>query len=96
MAILITLQGPESGRTFALDGPATLIGRQFDSAICLAGKQVSRHHAQVTERDGGYFVEDLDSSNGTYLNGKRLGSPELLQLEDRIRIGDTEFRYAVE
>src|SRR5262245_16998727 len=89
MAILITLQGPDAGRTFPLDGAATLIGRQFDSSICLAGKQVSRHHAQVLERDANYYVEDLDSSNGTYLNGKRIPPhvPTPISERDTLQIG---------
>jgi serine phosphatase RsbU (regulator of sigma subunit) len=72
MAILITLQGPDVGRKFPVEATCTVVGRQADSGICLTAKAVSRQHAQILARDGGYLLEDLDSSNGTYLNGKRL------------------------
>lgn len=89
MAILLVLQGPEAGKKYPLEEPNTLIGRQFDSAICLTGKQVSRHHAQVVVRDAGYFVEDLESSNGTYVNGKRIPPhvPTPLSERDTLQIG---------
>jgi len=72
MAILLVLQGPEVGRKYVLNGPRTVLGRQFDSNICLTGKAISRHHAQILQDDSGFLVEDLDSSNGTLLNGQRL------------------------
>ncbi len=93
MAILITLQGPDAGRKFPLDGPSTLVGRQFDSSICLAGAAVSRHHAQIHQRDNDFYVEDLGSSNGTYLNGKRLppNIPAVLTERDNLQIGPYVF-----
>jgi sigma-B regulation protein RsbU (phosphoserine phosphatase) len=83
MAILITLQGPDAGRKYPLETAATILGRQFDSTICLSGKAVSRHHAQVLLRDADYFVEDLESSNGTFLNGKRLQAHSLAPFTER-------------
>ena len=50
----------------------TTLGRQIDCHVCLAGKQVSRQHALILCDGGQHFVEDLGSSNGTYLNGNRL------------------------
>jgi serine phosphatase RsbU (regulator of sigma subunit) len=89
MAILITLQGPDAGRKYPLEAAATILGRQFDSAICLSGKAVSRHHAQILFRDASYFIEDLESSNGTFLNGKRLpaNAPVPLTERDILQIG---------
>jgi len=82
MAILITLQGPDAGRTYPLDS-AAILGRQFDSTICLSGKAVSRHHAQILLRESAYFIEDLGSSNGTFLNGKRIQANTLLPFTER-------------
>ncbi len=76
MALLITLQGPDVGRKHPLAGDVTVLGRQYDSHICLTGKAISRQHAQLHCRDSVFLVEDLDSSNGTFLNGMRL-SPHL-------------------
>ena len=89
MAILLVLQGPEIGRKFVLDGARTVLGRQFDSNICLTGKAISRHHAQILQDDSGFLVEDLDSSNGTLLNGERL-APHIqvpLTERDQLQIG---------
>jgi phosphoserine phosphatase RsbU/P len=83
MAILITLQGPDPGRRFSLDQPCTVMGRQADCPIHLPAKAVSRQHAQILQRGDGFFVEDLDSSNGTFLNGKRVDPNAPVQLSER-------------
>ncbi len=93
MASLITLQGPQSGRDYPLQEPATVLGRQADSAIHLPEKAVSRQHAQIVRADQDYFLEDLDSSNGTYLNGTRI-TPRLrvrLTERDTFQIGPYVF-----
>src|SRR5882762_7938139 len=89
MATLFTLEGPESGRSFPLSGECSVVGRQHDSTICLSGNAVSRHHAQILRRGDDYYIEDLGSSNGTYLNGKRLvpHAPASFYDEDRLQIG---------
>ncbi len=89
MAILIVLQGPEIGRKYHLEDTGTVLGRQFDATICLPGKQVSRQHAQILYRESAYYVEDLDSSNGTYVNGKRIAPrvPVPLTEKDTLQIG---------
>lgn len=93
MATLITLEGPEIAREIVLAGECTVLGRQHDSTVCLPGKAVSRHHAQVLRRDGEYLIEDLGSSNGTYLNGRRLVpyAPASFDDEDRLQIGHFVF-----
>jgi serine phosphatase RsbU (regulator of sigma subunit)/pSer/pThr/pTyr-binding forkhead associated (FHA) protein len=83
MAILITMQGPEPGRIFVLDMPCTVLGRQADSTICLPAKAVSRQHAQLLHREDGYYVEDLNSSNGTFVNGQRLPANKAVRLSER-------------
>ncbi|MBM4067790.1 MAG: FHA domain-containing protein [Planctomycetes bacterium] len=89
MATLVTLQGPDAGRSFPLDKDRIIMGRQYDSTVCLNGRAVSRHHAQLLLRDGRYFLEDLESSNGTYLNGKRLAPrvAEAVNERDVFQIG---------
>src|SRR5262245_58934550 len=93
MAILITLQGPEVGRKFPLVGECTILGRQYDSNICLTGKAISRQHAQILHRDSQYLLEDLDSSNGTFVNGIRLKPrvPVPLADSDNLQIGPYVF-----
>ena len=65
-----------------------MIGRQADATVCLESQAVSRHHARVLCDSGNYFVEDLNSSNGTYLNGKAIKGRVLLQAGDEVHLGE--------
>jgi serine phosphatase RsbU (regulator of sigma subunit) len=88
MAALVTIQGPNAGQRFALDGSDSLeIGRQGDSAVYLESLAVSRQHARIRRRDGGFVVEDAGSSNGTYVNGRRIQGPVPLTERDTLQIG---------
>ena len=91
--MLITLQGPEVGRKYPLEGDCTILGRQYDSNVCLTGKAISRQHAQILVRDSTFLVEDLESSNGTFLNGMRLGArtPTPITDRDTLQIGPYVF-----
>jgi serine phosphatase RsbU (regulator of sigma subunit) len=91
MAILITLKGPNAGRQFQLDGPTTVLGRQSDTNICLESQAVSRHHARILCENGEYFVEDLHSSNGTYINGRRIRDRAPLSRDDLLQVGPYSF-----
>jgi pSer/pThr/pTyr-binding forkhead associated (FHA) protein len=84
--------GLSAGAAFELNGSLT-IGRSPQTDIQIDDPFASGRHARIYERDGVCYVEDMGSTNGTYLNGHRLGSEELLRVQDRIQIGDTEFRY---
>jgi serine phosphatase RsbU (regulator of sigma subunit) len=89
MAVLITIQGPENGQTFPLDDNQSTLGRELGSTVHLPAKAVSRRHALITSHEGAFFVEDLDSSNGTFLNGKRINVrvPTPLTERDTLQIG---------
>jgi hypothetical protein len=84
--------GLRAGAVFAVNGIMT-IGRSPQTDVQIDDRFASAQHARVSEQDGLYYLEDMGSTNGTYLNGKRVGSLELLRPEDRFRIGDTQFRY---
>ncbi len=92
MAALITTKGPNAGQRYPLDGVGTLIGRQPDVAVYLDSLSVSRHHARVFSEDGAYYIEDLGSSNGTYLNGARMTGRAPLTERDELRIGPHTFQ----
>jgi serine phosphatase RsbU (regulator of sigma subunit) len=83
MVDLLITQGPDVGRKYRLDGGVTILGRQSDCTICLPAKAVSRQHAQIVQTGDGYHVEDLHSSNGSYLNGERLSPNRRVPLTDR-------------
>jgi pSer/pThr/pTyr-binding forkhead associated (FHA) protein len=84
--------GLRAGAVFAVNGTMT-IGRSPQTDVQIDDSFASARHARVIEREGLYYLEDMGSTNGTYLNGRRVSSLELLRPEDRFRIGDTEFRY---
>lgn len=80
--------------THQLCAKTTQLGRNDDCDFVLVAHGVSRQHAQVVERDEETFVlEDLDSTNGTYVNGSRVANPHVLKDQDRIRIGQFLIRF---
>jgi hypothetical protein len=87
---LVVVQPPaERGHAFTVDGDATL-GRGGGCTVPLAFDTfVSQVHARVTERDGSLWVEDVGSTNGTYVNGERIDAPTKLGKGDRVQVGET-------
>lgn len=68
------------------------IGRRTDLSLCLASRTVSNLHAEIREEDGALWLHDLQSTNGTFLNGGRLRQPSKLQDGDLIQFADVSFR----
>src|SRR4051794_40634787 len=87
MAVLVTLKGPNPGREFPLESATTSLGRHAEAGVFLESQAVSRQHARILYEEGDYFVEDLNSSNGTFLNGKRLRGRAPLGEGDTLQIG---------
>ena len=86
-AMLLVVEGSEPGKRIFLDKAALLIGRdEIECDLVIADRQVSRYHARISLEDGGYIVKDLDSKNGTFVNGKELEGPYVLQDGDEIQI----------
>jgi pSer/pThr/pTyr-binding forkhead associated (FHA) protein len=75
-----------------VDQPIMTIGRDRERPICIPDESVSRLHAQIVRQQVGYFVSDLHSSNGTFLNGDLLIAPSLLSPGDILRVGAIELR----
>ena len=95
-AFLVVQQGGglTEGEHFDLFGGVSL-GRAADVDVRLDDRYASGVHARVFNRSGGYFVEDLNSTNGTLLNSRELHGEAELTPGDVIRIGDTELRFEV-
>ena len=93
MAILELVKGAAPGARFELDGDRAVIGRSADCEIPLDVPAVSRRHAAILRDRGQYFVEDLQSRNGTLLNDMRISERALLGEGDRLLICDQEFRF---
>lgn len=70
-----------------LDDQEYTIGRDTGCRIVVRRSDVSRTHARIYRDGGRYILVDLDSSNGTYVNGRRISAPQPLQSEDRISVG---------
>jgi len=87
MKSLLVLQGPKPGQRFPLVGDRTVIGRQPDAHIYLDSLAVSRQHAQILYQNGEFYVEDVGSSNGTWLNGSRVTKRLPLTKQDQLQIG---------
>lgn len=80
------------GDTFKIDGQIT-IGRGGNNLIRINDSFVSHNHAKIIFSDGQYFLEDLDSINGTYINGVRLNGRVPLTHGDVIRIAGVTFKF---
>src|SRR5260370_17909560 len=93
MALLRVLSGEQLGDPLELAGNAVVIGRHPACDIRITDDTVSRRHACILEQDDGYYVEDLGSRNGTYVNGRKLASPVRLSNLDKINIFDTTVKF---
>ncbi|MET8474140.1 FHA domain-containing protein [Streptomyces sp. NPDC006422] len=87
---LVVSEGTLTGTTVALQGQTITLGRAHDSTIVLDDDYASSRHARIyPDRDGQWIVEDLGSTNGTYLDRTRLTTPQPVPLGAPIRIGKT-------
>jgi FHA domain len=89
---VVAAMGHEPGTVFDVGEGATM-GRADSSDIPVDDAFASSAHARVFNRGEYMYVEDMGSTNGTYLNGRQLRQAERLKVADVIRIGDTEYRY---
>lgn len=92
MARLVLLQGGEA-TPLEIDVPETVLGRHPDCEIQLQSNMVSRRHARILHEGDDFFIEDLGSGNGTFVNGKRVEGRALLVPQDRIKLGPVLLRF---
>jgi len=93
MAYLIIAGSDPNSKRFPVAGITTVLGRHPDCDVVVDVGAVSRHHAKISHRDTAYWLEDLGSRNGTFLNGQLINQPQPLQQGDRIRICDVELEF---
>jgi hypothetical protein len=89
---VVAAMGYEPGTTFDVGEGATF-GRSDGADIRVDDPFASSAHARIFSRGGLMYVEDMGSTNGTYLNGRQLKAAQRLSIGDAIRIGDSEYRY---
>lgn len=87
-----TLKRSDSGESIEL-GNVTMIGRSSECQIHVADPRVSRRHAMLRKQEGGFYLFDLGSFNGSYLNGGRVTTARKLKTGDVIGLADHEFQF---
>ena len=90
---LVVRQGVQAGKSFPLGRQAVVLGREESADIALQDAEMSRRHASVSWGEGHYVLEDLRSTNGTYLNGTMIRAPQQLKHGDTIGVGQTVLEF---
>jgi len=85
---LIMRSGPTPGAAFNLEGDQLTIGRDSANEIVINDAEISRRHARLTYQGGKYVLEDLGSTNGTFVNGQRLAGPRVLKPGEVVSFGE--------
>jgi FHA domain len=95
-AVLVAVGGPLKGQRYVIDKPNYRVGRNPNNDLCAAGDDsVSSNHASLRYENGGLFLYDQGSLNGTFLNEQRVSTgPLMVRQGDRIRVGESVFEVA--
>jgi hypothetical protein len=89
---IVVMSGTMKGKDFRLVNGKNVIGSAADCDIVITDSYLSSHHATIRFDDGIYIFKDLDSTNGTYVNGKKINSEQIVD-NDTLRVGRTELRF---
>lgn len=93
---ILKYQGSGAQQDIAIEKDSFILGKEAGEVDgCITGKSVSRIHARISREDGSYYLEDMNSTNGTYLNGEQLEyrQKEKLTARDRVMFGMEEFIF---
>jgi pSer/pThr/pTyr-binding forkhead associated (FHA) protein len=85
---LVMQKGPNPGKVFELTQDEITIGRDISNRFVINDPEVSRRHARLTAQASGYVIEDLGSTNGTFVDGQRLMGPHLLRPGQTVMFGE--------
>jgi two-component system cell cycle response regulator len=97
LPVLTLLDGPQAGRVITLSSEPFILGRTSESTLVIDDEALSRQHARIVTKDGRHFIEDLESTNGTFVSGARVGrSPVPLVDGACIQLGpSTRLRFSL-
>ncbi len=87
--VLVVTEGPLAGTSVTLGQTPVTLGRADGSTLVLTDDYASNNHARLSPRDGAWYVEDLGSTNGTFLGSARVSGPTPVPLGAPLRIGQT-------
>ena len=93
MPLINILTGPVAGQTYELTREQTSVGREKFCDLVIPIRSISRQHARIVRDGDVFFIEDLSSLNGTYVNGQRIGRRTRLKDQDRIRLYDVVMQF---
>jgi pSer/pThr/pTyr-binding forkhead associated (FHA) protein len=91
--LLVMSEGADKGKKFDVIGPLTNIGRGAHNDFVLESESVSDSHAKLQKREGGWVLVDVNSTNGTYLGGRRIGGEHPLKGAPDLRFGDVRVAF---
>ncbi len=94
-ASVVIIKGYAEGMEYPIDKTRAVIGRDRDTQIALKDPLVSRQHAAILFQDGRFLLKDLDSTNGTQINGASIKEADLRH-GDTFRVGDTVLQFIIE
>ncbi len=86
---LIVRRGPQPNQIYELNRDVITIGRDITNDITINDPEVSRHHARISRQGDHYIIEDVGSTNGTFINGQRLSGSRMLSAGETIGLGET-------
>jgi hypothetical protein len=84
--VLLVREGESAGQRYVMHEESVVIGRSAESDFILPERQISREHVRIWREDDAYYIEDLNSKNGTWLNGVPLGGKARLKDGDEIQV----------
>ena len=88
---LVVTAGDKVGTEIALAGRQITIGRAGDSDLIVDDEYASTHHAKLVFINGDWLIQDLDSTNGTFLDGQKVSTPVAVAMNTQVRVGQTTF-----
>jgi pSer/pThr/pTyr-binding forkhead associated (FHA) protein len=91
----LSLINPDQNQTFQFAGPEIILGRDPACDYCLEEKTVSLRHSRISYHDSQWWVEDLGSTNGTFINQDEVSEPMVITQGDRIRLGQVTLQVVL-
>ncbi len=85
---LVMRSGPTPGKSYALSKTEVYVGRDISNDIVINDAEVSRKHVRLIMQAGQYVIEDLGSTNGTFVSGQRISGPHILAADETIQMGE--------